>query len=70
MTLEGADGDTLHGVVAGIQSETALVLAPALGGTSDMAELCGIARARGPPTELLPSATTSAARGNLAVQRH
>lgn len=44
VTLEGADGDTLHGVVAGIQSETALVLVPALGGTSDMAELCGIAR--------------------------
>ena len=44
VTLEGADGDTLHGVVAGTQSETALVLVPALGGTSDMAELCGIAR--------------------------
>ena len=44
VTLEGADGDTLHGVVAGIQSETALVLVPALGGTSHMAELCGIAR--------------------------
>ena len=36
VTLEGADGDTLHGVVAGIQSETALVLVPALGGTSDL----------------------------------
>ena len=44
VTLEGADGDALHGVVAGTQSETALVLVPALGGTSDMAELCGIAR--------------------------
>ena len=44
VTVMGADGDTLHGVVAGTQSETALVLVPALGGTSDMAELCGIAR--------------------------
>ena len=44
VTVMGADGDALHGVVAGTQSETALVLVPALGGTSDMAELCGIAR--------------------------
>jgi alpha/beta superfamily hydrolase len=44
VTVKGADGDDLHCIVTGYNAPTALVLIPALGGTSDMAELCGIAR--------------------------
>ena len=68
VTLEGADGDTLHGVVAGTQSETALVLPPAVRVERRLVVEARVKTAASALRKMLGSANTKAVRDVLGLR--